>query len=123
MLPANFVDGIYQVRISTPGHLRKLLVNTQNIRKSIVNTISPVTLVTGDADGDNSLNALDYNAYLDCGLKDAISLPMSDPASTFNSTACKAHPTRENTDANDDGIVDLTDYSLFFRELGVQNGD
>jgi len=122
-LPASLPSGEYSVKIQTDRYLRKLIPGIQQIVAGQETQVPQVRLVTGDTNGDNVLNVLDYNALLDCGYGDLNPLPMNDPNSTANSAACQVHQPVQDVDLNDDGIIDSTDYNLFLRELSVQNGD
>ena len=79
--------------------------------------------MAGDTNGDNALNILDYNAFLDCGYGVLNPLPINDANSYFNKKICQNHPPTENIDIEDNGLVNSYDYNLFLRELSVQNGD
>jgi len=115
-------DGKYYVKTKVDGFLASrtpiTYTFTDGVRPQIV-----FTLVNGDTDNNNSLDILDYGALLDCGYGDLDPLPISDPTSTFNSTACQAHITPENADLNDDGTINRNDFNLFIREIAVQSGD
>lgn len=88
------------------------------------NTAPQTTLIAGDVKGDNVLNVLDYNIFLDCGYGAIDPLPLADPNAIYNTNNCKTHePFRPNSDIDDNGIINSPDYNLFLRELSVQNGD
>ncbi len=119
-----FLTGDYNIYIKSDKYLKKLIPGIQKITAGQTNTAVVTTLIAGDINDDNTLDILDYNALLDCGYGEITSLPMTDPNSVFNSAMCQAHqPYTINTDLNDDGIIDATDFNLFIRELSVQNGD
>ena len=122
-LPTNFTSGSYLVRVKSGGYLRRLLFGNQQITQGTTNSLSAVALVAADTDNDNALTVLDYGTLLDCGYGDLDPLPMTNPNSTYNSTACKAHSGRNFADVNDNGVIDRTDFNLYLREIAVQNGD
>jgi len=122
-LPSTLASGDYSVKIQTDRYLIKLVPGIQQIVIGQTTQIPPVQMIAGDTNNDNVLNALDYNALLDCGYGDLNPLPINDPNSTFNSQACQVHTPAMDVDINDDGIINSTDYNLFVRELSVQNGD
>jgi hypothetical protein len=122
-LGPSFPSGYYNIRITTDRYLRKLVSGVQKIKNLANNSIPATEMVAGDVNGDNILNVLDYNAFLDCGYGDVTPLPMQDSNSTFNKLVCKAHTPVINVDLDDNGIINSPDYNLFLRELSVQNGD
>jgi hypothetical protein len=122
-LPTTVASGNYYVKVTTDSYLRKLVPGIQQIVSGQTTQLPSVELVAGDTNNDNVLNILDYNALLDCGYGDISPLPINDPNSTYNSTACQVHQPSIDVDSNDDGIINSTDYNLFLRELSVQNGD
>ncbi|MBI4080183.1 MAG: hypothetical protein HY430_00240 [Candidatus Levybacteria bacterium] len=103
-------SGIYNIRVKTDKYLRRLIPGIQNITAGQTNQIPNATLVVGDANNDNALNILDYNALLGC---------YSDFAPARSCDAAK----KIATDFNDDGNVNQFDYNLFLRDLSVQNGE
>lgn len=105
-----FPTGTYLIKITADTHLRKLVTGIQTITAGQLNTIPQLALVAGDANSDNSLNILDYNALLNC-------------YSDFSTQSkCSAAYSKTNTDFNDDGSVNQADYNLFLRELATQPG-
>ena len=117
-----FPDGKYYVKAKVDGFLASRTPITYTFADGIKPRVI-FTLVNGDTDNNNSLDVLDYGALLDCGYGDLDPLPISDPTSTFNTTACQSHITPEYTDLNDDGIINRNDFNLFIREIAVQTGD
>lgn len=105
-----FQNGNYIVKVSSDRYLRKRLEDLQGVAVGKNNALSPVTLTTGDVDSNNRLNILDYNTIIGCYQDTA-------PARACNNTL------KLQSDIDDDGTVDQTDYNLFLRELTVQNGD
>ena len=116
-------EGNYTVKITTPRYLRKQVDGVQKIVPLKDNRMPQTELVAGDTNGDNVLDIIDYNAYLDCGYGVLEPLPIDDANSIFRKPVCQAHKPAENIDVDDNGIVDSPDYNLFLRELSVQNGD
>ncbi len=116
-------DGNYSVKVKTDRYLRKLVPGAQKIALLKDNSITQVALVAGDTNGDNLVNILDYNAFIDCGYGALNPLPLDDANSIFNKRVCQVHTPAINIDVNDNGIIDSTDYNLFLRELSVQSGD
>lgn len=102
--------GQYYIKIQSDFHLRKLEPGIVTLTSGIINPLPQVSLVAGDADGDNALTLLDYNLLLGC---------YSD---LLPAKACTPQ-WQIATDFNDDGKVDGIDYNLFLRELSVQNGE
>jgi hypothetical protein len=113
----------YIIKVKTPRYLRRRVPGIQKITPGKDNRIARVDLVAGDTNGDNALDVLDYNAFLDCGYGELEPLPNDDDNSVFNSKECQNHRPAINIDINDDGFIDSTDYNLFLRELSVQIGD
>lgn len=113
----------YILKVRTPSYLRKQVPGIQKIKPFQDNRIPQTALVAGDTNGDNVLDVLDYNAFLDCGYGVLEPLPMDDANSMFKKQACQNHKPPENIDSDDNGIVDSSDYNLFLRELSVQDGD
>lgn len=122
-LGANFPQGNYNIKIKTDRYLRKRVPGVQTIKPLIENTIPDTQLVAGDVNDDNTLNVLDYNAFLDCGYGQIKPLPIADPEAPFNTKECQVHTPVINVDVDDNGVVDSPDYNLFLRELSVQSGD
>jgi hypothetical protein len=122
-LGASFPTGNYNIKLKTDRYLRRLVPGIQAIENLKENDIPQVDLIAGDVDGDNVLNVLDYNAFLDCGYGELDPLPLTDPNAIFNNESCQIHNPALNTDVDDNGIINSSDYNLFLRELSVQNGD
>lgn len=122
-LNKNIQQGNYAIKVRTPRYLKKLIPGSQKLTPNKDNRIAQAQVVAGDTNGDNTLNIIDYNAFLDCGYGVLNPLPIDDKNSLFNKPACQAHKPNENIDINDNGIVASVDYNLFLRELSVQSGD
>jgi Ricin-type beta-trefoil lectin domain-like len=97
-------NGIYTIKIKTNQFLRNLVPGIQTLTAGANNAIPATTLVTGDINGDNVINILDYNVIQGC-FSDL--LPAADCTSANNVLA----------DLTDDGHVNQFDYNLFLREL------
>ncbi len=100
----------YTARVGTNQFLKKVVPGILSITKGQSLTVTPLYLVTGDANNDNRLNVLDYNAILDCFSNFGQPRNCADPAK------------KQMVDINDDGNVNEFDYNLFLRELSVQTG-
>lgn len=111
MTPKKLPAGLYNVRVLTNQHLIRLVPGTQTIKTEEINLLPAVSMVTGDIINDNKLNILDYNQILDC-YSDNLPAP-----------SCSESNKKQQSDINDDGPVNGTDYNLFIRELSVQSGD
>ncbi len=122
-LGPDFPDGSYILKIQTGRYLKKLVPGIQSITALQNNNVKQIDLVAGDINGDNLLNVLDYNAFLNCGYGVLEPLPIADPNSLFNSSECQVFTPIGYVDLDDNGIVNNFDYNLFLRELSVQNGD
>ena len=122
-LGTNFATGNYNLKVRTDGHLRRLIPGIQRITNLEDNDIPETDIVSGDVNNDNSLNALDYNALLDCGYGVLNPLPMEDASSIFNTPTCQVHQPAHLLDTDDNGIINSPDFNLFLRELSVQKGD
>lgn len=123
-LGSTFPPGNYSIKVQTDRYLWKLIPGIVAIKSLTSNNVTKTALVAGDIKKDNILNVLDYNILLDCGYGAINPLPISDPNSLYNSNYCKGHNEfRPNSDLDDNGIVNSTDYNLFLREISVQTGD
>lgn len=122
-LGPGFREGNYNLKVKTDRYLKKRVPGIQLIKRGQENQVPQTALVAGDVNGDNNLNVLDYNAFLDCGYGEIEPLAMLDPNSKFNRTVCQAHKPAELVDIDDNGVINSSDYNLFLRELSVQNGD
>lgn len=118
-----FPTGKYIIKIKSDRYLRKLIPGIHDINNLENNELPEIDLVAGDINGDNLLNVLDYNAFLDCGYGELAPLPLADPNATYNTQECQAHTPAIYVDIDDNGIINSSDYNLFLRELSVQNGD
>lgn len=96
--------GVYLVKVKIPQYLRAAVPGIQNITSGSTNTLPKAVLTTGDINGDNVVNILDYNVLMGC-YSDFLP-PVS------------CNPTDEVlADITDDGFVNQFDYNLFLREL------
>ena len=107
-LGTSVVPGNYLVKVKTPQFLRESFSGITSLGRG-TNNLPTVTFISGDVNGDNVLNILDYNFILGC---------YSDltPAK-----ACDAVQ-KLNTDLDDDGKVNQRDYNLFLREVAGRSG-
>lgn len=100
----------YIIKVKADNYLKKQLPGIITINKSIINQAPSVSLTSGDINNDGKLSVLDYNILVGC---------YSNLSSARNCDAAK----KANSDLSSDGKVDLTDFTLFTRELSVINGD
>jgi hypothetical protein len=103
-LGAQFVTGLYTIKVKTDQYLRALVPGIQTITAGQTKTLPGVTLVAGDINNDNAINIEDYNILIGC-YSDL--LPATDCSDENNALA----------DITDDGHVNQFDYNLFLREL------
>lgn len=107
-LGPNFPGGNHLVKIKSERYLKRLLPGIVNITSGQTITIPTLTLLAGDVNGDNNIDALDYNIFVSC----------------FGPKATTASCTNKATaDVNDDGVVDGVDYNLFIHSLAIRKGD
>jgi hypothetical protein len=116
-------DNEYVIKIKADRYLRKLMPGFFAIKPGQTTQLPITDFVSGDVNGDNQINVLDYNVLYDCGYGALDPLPMLDQKSVFQKEVCQAHPEKEFSDLNDDGKVSASDYNLFIRELSVQAGE
>ena len=106
-------SGSFIVKVKSDGYLRRRTPGIQNVVLGQVNTIPQINLVTGDINGDNAINILDYNILISCSI-----------FSTDNHATCNSNSQYATlSDLDDNGAINQFDYNLFLRELSVQNGD
>jgi hypothetical protein len=103
-LGPEFNSGVYTVKIKTDQFLRGLVSGIQTITTGQTTSLPDLVLVSGDVNGDNQVNIVDYNLLIGC-YSDLLPAIDCTPA---NNTL---------TDLNDDGNVNQFDYNLFLREL------
>lgn len=108
-LGTNFTSGSYSVKIKTDQYLRSLVPGIQSITSGQTTTLPTVSLISGDINGDNQINIIDYNILAGC-YSDL--LPAADCTDANKVLA----------DLNDDGNVNAFDYNLFLRELSNVGG-
>lgn len=106
----NLTEGDYIVKIKTESFLQKRMQGFIHLLQSSSVSLTPMTLVAGDANSDNHINILDYNLLLGC-------------YSDFKPAVACDENKKLFTDFNDDGDVNQIDLNLFLREITVQNGD
>jgi len=90
--------GNYSAKLKTDQYLVKK-TPAGVVTAGTSNTLVPVTLISGDINGDNKLDILDYNILVSCF------------GSKINSDACGGK--KVDADLNDDGVIDGVDYNLF----------
>ena len=109
-LGSKFTPGTYTVKVKMQQYLVKTIAMNFNIAANTINTLPPAELVTGDIDGNNTLDISDYNAILSCLDK--------------NGTQSNCQGKRRlEVDLNDDGTIGIQDINLLLREFSVKNGD
>lgn len=108
-LGTGFTSGTYTVKVTVPQYLTTQVPGFYQITAGQSIQLPQLSLVVGDANGDNQLDILDYNELLGC---------YSDLAPATN---CPGN-NKAMTDFNDDGAVNQVDYNLFLRELSVRTG-
>jgi hypothetical protein len=103
--------GAYITKIIVAYHLNKSAVKIVTITAGEANPIAldAVSEVAGDLNGDGKLNIEDFNIMLNC---------VSDLGPAKQCTPDE----KDAADVNDDGVVDLADLNLYFREIAVQTG-
>lgn len=110
-LPSTINSGDYLIKIKSQYYLRRQLPGFMSLVKGQSNNAPATSLIAGDVDNDNLLEAdHDYNLIMDC---------YSDLQAPRNCDANK----KIAADISDDGKVNYDDYNLFLRELSVQAGD
>ncbi len=109
--------GDYILKVKTEPYLRKLMPGFMTVEPGKKNIMEVTELITGDINGDNVINVLDYNILFDCGYGAIDPLPIVDTDSLYHKKACVTHSERKYADLTDNGIIDSTDYNLFIREL------
>jgi len=117
-LGANFITGSYSVKVSTDGHLVRLVPGPlQTITAATTNPMPRANLVAGDIESDNALNIQDYNILMSCIHDSTINNPDNGKLCAQDANYSK------RSDFYDNGVIDNRDYNLFLREYSVQNGD
>jgi hypothetical protein len=106
-LGTGFASGTYTLKIKLDNTLVRLVPLMQNITSGTTNQIPQVSLVSGDIDGNNILDILDWNAILSC---------------VKGETAC-AQDKKTLADLNDDGKVDEMDLNIILRGFAIRRGD
>ena len=103
--------GAYITKITVAHHLNKSAVTIVTIKSGEPNPIplAAASMMAGDLDGDGKLTINDFNIMKNC---------LSDLGEAKHCTPEQ----KEAADINDDGVVNLLDLNLYFRELAVQSG-
>lgn len=102
-------NGVYIIKIKLPQYLRTNVPGIQTIVAGSTNSIPQTTLITGDINGDNTINILDYNILMGC-------------YSDFLPPVSCSAANEVLADLTDDGFVNQFDYNLFLRELTSRGG-
>jgi hypothetical protein len=97
----NITSGYYNIKLKTDGYLEKTL--PQEGVPAGAGGFYEISLSAGDMNGDNRLDALDYNAIISC-------YNVIVPTDSCNASQ------KQLTDLNDDGFDNGVDYNLFLRE-------
>lgn len=95
--------GVYEIKIKTDSSFM-VTIPSQTITAGGQIAIPQTTLATGDINGDNVLDTLDYNTIISCY-----------DVAVLNDTCTSAK--KQQSDLNDDGLVNGVDYNLFLREM------
>lgn len=104
----NQVNGSYIIKVKSDQFLRSQVAGMPTTKDGV--TVLPeTTLISGDVNGDNALNILDYNIILGC---------FSDLAPAQSCTISQ----QRMADLTDDGKVNQLDYNLFLREVATHTG-
>lgn len=103
--------GRYQVFVKSGKYLRKRIAGTPTITAGTTSQMDQTTLTTGDINGDNRVDILDYEILRIC---------FEDKA---NSAACGSNKALANLDDDTGDKVDGADYRLFVKSLSVKEGD
>ncbi|MDP3955370.1 MAG: hypothetical protein Q8Q15_03350, partial [bacterium] len=98
----------FVIKVKTKRYLRKLIDGVTTLNLGTLNKMPLITMIVGDINDDNKLNIEDYNILVGC---------FADKANT-NSCIDK-----ENSDLDDNDVIDGIDFNLFLRSLSVQEGD
>lgn len=103
-------SGIYIVKVKLDQYLRTSIPGIQTIVSDSTNNMADTSLISGDINGDNALNILDYNILMGC-------------YSDFLPPVSCTDENKELADLTDDGFVNQFDYNLFLRELTNREGN
>lgn len=101
-------SGNYTVKVKGNKYLRRRVPGILAITTG-TNTVSPVSLIVGDVNNDNKIDALDFGIQRNCF------------GSMANSPTCGSFKTV--ADLDDNGIIDEVDINLFVRSISTQVGD
>lgn len=107
---SSVTSGIYIVKVKLDQFLRTSIPGIQTIVADSTNDLATTSLISGDINGDNSLNILDYNILMGC-------------YSDFLPPVSCNDANKELADLTDDGYVNQFDYNLFLRELTNREGN
>lgn len=98
----------FVIKVKTKRYLRKIIDAVSTLNLGALNRMPLTTLIAGDINDDNTLDIKDYNILVGCFTDKINTASCTDP---------------ENSDLDDNGIVDGIDLNLFLRSLSVQEGD
>lgn len=106
---ANIQSGNYTVRVKSKRYLRRRFPGVHSITAGGTYTRLPqVSLVVGDANGDNQFTIEDYNLFISCFEGKATTSSCSD---------------MDAVDFNSDGKVDIADFKLQAISFQTRQGD
>jgi hypothetical protein len=108
-LGTSILTGSYTVKVKSDQYLRTLIPGIQTITSGSINTLASASLRSGDINGDNQINIVDYTILMGC-YSDL--LPATD--CTGNNAAL--------SDLTDDGHVNQIDYNFFLRQMSSVEG-
>jgi hypothetical protein len=103
--------GSYVVKVVSQNRLIKRVPGILQMQTASKVTAPAFAMVSGDINGDNVLNILDYNLLMNCYTDIG---PASENCKKTSSI---------NPDINEDDFINFGDYNLFVREVSVQHGD
>jgi hypothetical protein len=98
----NLSSGAYKIKIRFDNTLWKAVA--ANLSLGQLTTIRATKLITGDINGDNELNLLDYNSLISC-------------------TGGKTCTQKSKADLNMDGKVDEKDLNIMYVAFSTRQGD
>jgi hypothetical protein len=105
----NVVNGQFLIKVKSDQFLKSQVSGIQSSSESGATVLPETVLISGDINGDNTLNILDYNRIIDC-FSDLV------PAQSCTPSSLRA------ADLTDDGKVNQLDYNLFIREVSSRPG-
>lgn len=104
--------GIYTIKTASDRYLKRQIVGFTSIPAATTTlqtlTVPEATLVLGDVNMDNKIDILDYNGLIACF------------GDKKNTASCAY---KQNSDLDDNGIVDEIDFNALIRGMVIQQGD